>query len=150
LINLAARRALEDGTPDLDTEHLLWAATQVEPSRGLLTQAGVDVEGFAAQIAKVLPRESVEVSAQPGLTPGAKRTLGAAYRLSQATGASYIGPEHILGALLEGEGTGAARLLQGAGLDVSRLRGLAERPARPAHGEGGGGGLEGRAPSSLE
>ncbi|MEU0600983.1 Clp protease N-terminal domain-containing protein, partial [Streptomyces sp. NPDC006393] len=150
LLNLAARRALEDGTPDLDTDHLLWAATQVEPSRGLLAQAGVDVEELAAQIAKVLPRESAEVSAQPGLTPAAKRTLAAAYGLSQAAGASYIGPEHILGALLEGEGTGAARLLQAAGLDVSRLRGLAERPARPARGEGAAAGQDGGTPSSLE
>lgn len=40
LPNLAGRRALEDGTSDLDTEHLLWAATRVEPARGLLAGAG--------------------------------------------------------------------------------------------------------------
>ncbi|MER6981582.1 ATP-dependent Clp protease ATP-binding subunit [Streptomyces carpinensis] len=150
LINRAAQRALEDGTSDLDTEHLLWAATQVEPSRGLLSQAGVDPEEFAGRIAKVLPRESGEPSAEPGLTPAAKRTLAAAYGLSQAAGASYIGPEHILGALVEGEQTGAARLLEGAGLDVGRLRALSERAARPARQEAGGPAGQAGGGSTLE
>ncbi|MZG12152.1 ATP-dependent Clp protease ATP-binding subunit, partial [Streptomyces sp. SID5914] len=97
LLNLAARRALEDGTSDLDTEHLLWAATKVEPARGLLARAGADPDALAAQIAEVLPREAGEPSAEPGLTPAAKRTLATAYARSRASGVSYIGPEHVLG-----------------------------------------------------
>ncbi|MEV7792177.1 ATP-dependent Clp protease ATP-binding subunit [Streptomyces sp. NPDC087512] len=130
LLNLAARRALEDGTSDLDTEHLLWAAAQVEPARGLLAQAGADPDALASQIAAVLPRESGEPSSEPGLTPAAKRTLATAYARSQAAGVSYIGPEHILGALLDGADTGAARLLKAEGEDVRKLAGLAERAAR--------------------
>lgn len=42
LLNLAARRAVEDGTADLDAEHLFWAATQVEPARSLLARAEVN------------------------------------------------------------------------------------------------------------
>ncbi|MYR59518.1 ATP-dependent Clp protease ATP-binding subunit, partial [Streptomyces sp. SID625] len=42
LINRATGKAAEDGSSDLDTEHLLWACTQVEPARGLLAQAGAD------------------------------------------------------------------------------------------------------------
>ncbi|MFI2414757.1 ATP-dependent Clp protease ATP-binding subunit [Streptomyces sp. NPDC018947] len=130
LLNLAARRALEDGTSDLDTEHLLWAAAQVDPARGLLAQAGADPDALASQIAAVLPRESGEPSSEPGLTPAAKRTLATAYARSQAAGVSYIGPEHILGALLDGADTGAARLLKAEGEDVKKLAGLAERAAR--------------------
>ncbi|MGV9455212.1 ATP-dependent Clp protease ATP-binding subunit [Streptomyces sp. NPDC003635] len=129
LLNLAARKAVEDGTADLDTEHLLWAATKVDPARGILDQAGVDPDALATQIAKVLPREAGEPSAEPGLTPAAKRTLGAAYARSQATGASYIGPEHILAALLDGGDSGAARLLRADGQDMSRL----EQAARGDH-----------------
>ncbi|MEU3660654.1 ATP-dependent Clp protease ATP-binding subunit [Streptomyces sp. NPDC032940] len=129
LLNLAARRAVEDGTSDLDTEHLLWAATKVEPARGLLAQAGVDPDTLASQIAKVLPRESAEPSSEPGLTPAAKRTLATAYARSQAAGVSYIGPEHILGALLDGADSGAARLLGAEGEDVKKLQGLTERAA---------------------
>ncbi|AZP22510.1 ATP-dependent Clp protease ATP-binding subunit [Streptomyces aquilus] len=139
LLSLAAQRAVQDGTSDLDTDHLLWAATQVEPSRSLLTQAGVDPDAFASKIADVLPRESGEPSAEPGLTPAAKRTLAAAYSHSQASGSSYIGPEHILGALLSGTDTGAGRLIRGDGVDVQKLRGLTDRTsqaeAAPADGK---------------
>ncbi|QTE02875.1 ATP-dependent Clp protease ATP-binding subunit [Streptomyces cyanogenus] len=134
LLNLAARRAAEDGTSDLDTEHLLWAATQVAPSRRLLAQVGVDPDTVAAELAEVLPRESVEPSAQPGLTPAAKRTLRAAYAQSQAAGVSYIGPEHILSALLGDRDTGAARMLRAEGVDTGRLAGLTEQTAARAEG----------------
>ncbi|MGV9353127.1 ATP-dependent Clp protease ATP-binding subunit [Streptomyces misionensis] len=130
LLNLAAQRAAEDGTSDLDTEHLLWAATKVEPARRLLLQVDVDPDTLANEIAKVLPRESGQPSAQPGLTPAAKRTLGAAYARSQAAGVSYIGPEHILAALLGDSDTGAARLLRAEGMDNGKLAGLAEQAAR--------------------
>ncbi|MET7435749.1 ATP-dependent Clp protease ATP-binding subunit [Streptomyces flaveolus] len=134
LLNLAAQRAADDGTSDLDTEHLLWAATQVDPSRRLLSQVGVDPDTLAGELANILPRESGEPSAQPGLTPAAKRTLGAAYARSQAAGVSYIGPEHILGALLGESDTGAARMLRAEGLDTQRLAGLTEQPATRAEG----------------
>ncbi|OLZ74702.1 Clp protease [Streptomyces sp. IMTB 2501] len=130
LLNLAAQRAVEDGTADLDTEHLLWAATKVEPSRRLLAQVGVDPDTLAAEIAKILPRESGEPSAQPGLTPAAKRTLGAAYAQSQAAGVSYIGPEHILSALLGDSETGATKLLRAEGTDTRKLADLTEQAAR--------------------
>ncbi|MEU6451784.1 ATP-dependent Clp protease ATP-binding subunit [Streptomyces sp. NPDC046979] len=139
LLNLAGRRALEDGTSDLDTEHLLWAATRVEPARGLLARAGADPDALGSQIAEVLPSEAVEPSAEPGLTPAAKRTLATAYARSQAAGVSYIGPEHILGALLDGGDSGAARLLSAEGQDVTKLAGLTEQAGRAeaAPGENG-------------
>ncbi|MET7755783.1 ATP-dependent Clp protease ATP-binding subunit [Streptomyces sp. NPDC005389] len=130
LLNLAARKAVEDGTSDLDTEHLLWAATQVDPSRRLLSQVGVDPEALAAQLDRVLPRESGEPSSEPGLTPAAKRTLAAAYGRSQEAGVSYIGPEHILAALLADSDSGATRLLGADDHDVKKLRGLTDRASR--------------------
>ncbi|MEU5220039.1 AAA family ATPase [Streptomyces sp. NPDC020807] len=141
LLNLAARRAAEDGTTDLDTEHLLWATTQVDPSRRLLARAGVDPAGLAAEIEKALPRESDEPSAEPGLTPAAKRTLALAHATSQAAGVSYIGPEHILGALLGDADSGAGRFLRAEDVDVSRMREVAGQAVRgdapPAAGKQG-------------
>ncbi|MFF9149007.1 ATP-dependent Clp protease ATP-binding subunit [Streptomyces sp. NPDC014861] len=130
LLNTATRKAVEDGTTDLDTEHLLWAATQVEPTRRLLARAGVDPGALADQIAKVLPHEAAEPSAEPGLTPAAKRTLALAHATSQAAGVSYIGPEHILGALLGDADSGASRFLRAEDLDVSKLRGVTDQAAR--------------------
>ncbi|MFF5638843.1 ATP-dependent Clp protease ATP-binding subunit [Streptomyces sp. NPDC012825] len=129
LLNLATRKAAEDGTSDLDTEHLLWAATRVDPSRGLLARGGVDPDALADRIARVLPGESAEPSSEPGLTPAAKRTLALAHARSQAAGVSYIGPEHILGALLGDPDSGASRFLSAEDLDASKLRGAADRAA---------------------
>ncbi|MFG2503794.1 ATP-dependent Clp protease ATP-binding subunit [Streptomyces sp. NPDC048441] len=139
LLNLAAQRAVKDGTSDLDTEHLLWASTQVDPARKLLSQVGVNPDKLASEVADVLPQESGEPSAEPGLTPAAKRTLATAYAHSQAAGVSYIGPEHILSALLDDADSGATRLLRAEGLDPDRLSGLADQAARtdglPADGK---------------
>ncbi|MFC8292214.1 ATP-dependent Clp protease ATP-binding subunit [Streptomyces sp. NPDC057242] len=129
LLNLATRKAVEDGTSDLDTEHLLWAATRVDPSRRLLAEGGVDPDALASRIAEVLPRESAEPSSEPGLTPAAKRTLALAHARSQASGVSYIGPEHILGALLGDPDSGASRFLRAEDLDISKLRGAADQAA---------------------
>ncbi|MFT9667593.1 ATP-dependent Clp protease ATP-binding subunit [Streptomyces rhizosphaericola] len=127
LLDAAAGRAVQDGTSDLDTEHLLWAATRVEPTRRLLARAGVDPDALGERIARVLPRESQEPSSEPGLTPAAKRTLALAHARSQAAEVSYIGPEHILGALLGDADSGASRFLRAQDMDVSELRGMADR-----------------------
>ncbi|MEV7127350.1 ATP-dependent Clp protease ATP-binding subunit [Streptomyces sp. NPDC093260] len=137
LINTATRRAAEDGSSDLDTEHLLWACTQVEPTCGLLTQAGADPERLGADLAAALPGESGTPSAEPGLTPAAKRVLLRAYERSRAAGVSYIGPEHLLGALLDTPGTAAGRVLASHGLETERLRRSAEEAARGETAPGG-------------
>ncbi|WP_405851531.1 ATP-dependent Clp protease ATP-binding subunit [Streptomyces sp. NBC_00090] len=153
LLHLAARKAAEDGTSDLDTEHLLWATTQVDPSRRLLAQAGVDPEALAAEIDEVLPQESAEPSSEPGLTPAAKRTLALAHATSQASGVSYIGPEHILGALLSDADSGASRFLSAEDVDVRKVRGLAEQAARadgaPAAGRQGRAGAREQQPATT-
>ncbi|MFI5527582.1 ATP-dependent Clp protease ATP-binding subunit [Kitasatospora sp. NPDC051853] len=129
LIGRAQARAEEDGSEDLDTGHLLWACTLVEPARGLLVQAGVDPDRLGEEIAKVMPGVSGTPSAEPRLTPAAKRVLRSAHARSQASGGSYIGPEHILGALLDDPDSGAAKLLTSGGSDLKRLRTDTERAA---------------------
>ncbi|MEY9874180.1 ATP-dependent Clp protease ATP-binding subunit ClpC [Streptacidiphilus sp. MAP12-33] len=129
LIGRAQQKAAQDGSEDLDTEHLLWAAALVDPSRSLLAQAGVDPDTLAQAIEKMLPGVAGTPSAEPSLTPAAKRVLTNAHARSQASGRSYIGPEHILGALLDDPDSGAGRVLGSGGVDVERLRGDSERAA---------------------
>ena len=148
LISLASERAAEAGTGDLDTEHLLWASTKVEPARGLLERAGADPDAVAEAVEAVLPAEGAVPSAQPGLTPAAKRTLIAAHGRSQAAGESYIGPEHILAALADNPGSGAGRILQDLRVDTGRVA----REGREARGRGraaasGGGGEASQTPT---
>ncbi|WP_100839732.1 ATP-dependent Clp protease ATP-binding subunit [Kitasatospora fiedleri] len=133
LIARAELRAQEDGSTDLDTPHLLWAATQVEPSRGLLARSGADPDRLAAAIERTLPAGAADPSVDPGLTPAAKRVLIGAHARSQAAGVSYIGPEHILAALLDDPDSAAGRLLGAQGADPSRLQRGAEAAARGEH-----------------
>ncbi|WP_019546716.1 ATP-dependent Clp protease ATP-binding subunit [Streptomyces sulphureus] len=138
LIAQASGRAQQDGSADLDTEHLLWACTQVEPARGLLAQAGADPDALARTVAEALPGESGTPSAEPGLTPAAKRVLIAAHARSQTAGVSYIGPEHLLAALLDDRDSGARRLLDSHGTAADRLRSEAASAAGGDPTEAGG------------
>ncbi|MFI9227177.1 ATP-dependent Clp protease ATP-binding subunit [Streptomyces rimosus] len=127
LLATAGGRAAEDGA-DLDTVHLLWAAAQADPGRRLLAQAGADPDALVAQVEQSLPAgDGVE---EPRLTPAAKRALLRAHAKSQEAGASYIGPEHILAAVVEDPSSGAAGMLGPEGAGARRDRG----------GPGGGGG----------
>ncbi|MFJ7246634.1 ATP-dependent Clp protease ATP-binding subunit [Kitasatospora sp. NPDC098652] len=123
LLGLAAQRAAEDGSSDLDTAHLAWAATRVEPSRRMLERAGIDPDQLSGDLEHALPSGNPEaLDGQPALTPSAKRALLAAHARSQAAGASYIGPEHILGALLEQERSGAGTALRNAAPSQEALK----------------------------
>ncbi|MFJ6616226.1 ATP-dependent Clp protease ATP-binding subunit [Kitasatospora sp. NPDC091335] len=127
LLALAAQRAAEDGSSDLDTAHLAWAATRVDPSRRMLERAGIDPDRLSGDLEHALPSGNPDaVDGQPALTPSAKRALLAAHARSQAVGASYIGPEHILGALLDQERSGAGVALRNAAPSQEALKSVME------------------------
>ena len=120
LLATAGGRAAGDGA-DLDVAHLLWAATQVGSGRHLLEQAGADPDALAAQVEQSLPAGGgVE---EPRLTPSAKRALLRAHAASQEAGASYIGPEHILAAVVEDPSSGADGALSSEGAGARDGRG---------------------------
>jgi ATP-dependent Clp protease ATP-binding subunit ClpC len=50
LLASTARQAADSGRADLDTEHLLWAATRLEPTWQLLSRAGADPDALARDI----------------------------------------------------------------------------------------------------
>ncbi len=98
LLTMAAAQAAERGGVDLDTNHLLWSAAKLEPTRQLLGRAGADPDDIVRAIEEQWPGEP-RAERPPQLTPGAKRTLLDAHQISRALGSTYIGPEHILLAL---------------------------------------------------
>jgi ATP-dependent Clp protease ATP-binding subunit ClpC len=119
LVRGAALYAVEHGSRDLDTEHLLRAALAAEPTRSLLSRAGADPDSIASEIDK----RSGPVQHQPGdappptslsLTPAAKRALLDAHDLARSRGAGYIGPEHVLSALASNPDSAAGHILHAA------------------------------------
>ena len=112
LVRDAAAQAAQWGDPDLDTEHLLWAATRQEPVRRLLTAAGANPDAIARDIESSAQRGEPR-DEPPSLTPAAKRALLDARQISRAFGSSYIGPEHLLFALAVNPESAAGRQLAG-------------------------------------
>src|SRR5215218_6697332 len=126
LLQRAAQQAVEWGSLDLSSEHLLYAALQDGVVRRVLEEVGADPEAIRAQLEEEAEKGG-RTDVSPSLAPDAKRALLAAYDESRALGASYIGPEHVLLALAADDESDAGRLLARFGLSHTRLRGAVVR-----------------------
>src|SRR5918998_326990 len=126
LLQRAAQQAVEWGSLDLTSEHLLYAALKDDVVRRVLEDAGADPDQIRAQLEEEAQRGG-RTDVAPSLAPDAKRALLAAYEESRALGASYIGPEHVLLALADDDESEAGRLLSRFGLSHTKLRGAVVR-----------------------
>ncbi|MCB5906228.1 ATP-dependent Clp protease ATP-binding subunit [Streptomyces pinistramenti] len=109
LVTTAATYAADHGSTELGTEHLLRAALLAEPTRSLMRQSGADPDALADDIdrsAGTGPQQS-----RVAVTPAVKRALLGAHDLALGSGASYIGPEHVLEALAANPDSAAGRIL---------------------------------------
>jgi ATP-dependent Clp protease ATP-binding subunit ClpC len=138
LLAAAAAQAAEWGGADLDAVHLLWAATQLEPTRQFIATAGAEPDSLAREIERGLTRGERRREL-PELTPAAKRALLDAHRISRALGSSYIGPEHVLLALALNPESGAGKLLDAWHVTAESLQRAmaAGRGGQPPGGAGG-------------
>jgi ATP-dependent Clp protease ATP-binding subunit ClpC len=126
LLQRAAQTAVEWGSLDLDSEHLLYAALQDDVVRHVLRQIDADAEAMAAEIEEGADKaQRTDVS--PSLAPDAKAALLAAYEESRELGSSYVGPEHVLLALARDDESEAGQLLQRFGVSHTKLRGAVIR-----------------------
>ncbi|MEU2348950.1 ATP-dependent Clp protease ATP-binding subunit [Modestobacter sp. NPDC049651] len=144
----AARQAAGWGSPDLDTEHLLWALAGHEPTRTLLSRSGADPDQLQAALAGQLGGGQA-TGQPPALTPAAKRALLDAHQVSRASGSTYIGPEHLLFALSLNPDSGAGRVLGGARVTPEALQQAAAGGPVAARGGAGGAGGGAQAPSNT-
>jgi ATP-dependent Clp protease ATP-binding subunit ClpC len=138
----AARQAAAWGDTDLDGEHLLWALAGHEPTRTLLSHAGADPDQLRSRLEQQL-RRGTPTDRPPVLTPAAKRALLDAHQVSRASGATYIGPEHLLFALALNPESGAGRVLHSARVTPEALQRAAAGGAGPGGGGPRGGGPQG-------
>jgi ATP-dependent Clp protease ATP-binding subunit ClpC len=126
LLQRAAQTALEWGSLDLDSDHLLYAALQDDVVRHVLSQVDADPEAIMAQIEEEAEKaERTDVA--PSLSPDAKAALLAAYQESRELDSSYVGPEHVLLALARDGESAAGELMQRFGLSHTKLRGAVIR-----------------------
>jgi ATP-dependent Clp protease ATP-binding subunit ClpC len=135
LLTIAAAQAAERGGVDLDTNHLLWSAAKLEPTRQLLARAGADPDDIVRAVEEQWPGEQ-RAERPPQLTPGAKRTLLDAHQISRALGSTYIGPEHILLALGVNPDSTAGRTLSAARVTPESLQAALRGRGLPP-GQGG-------------
>ena len=122
-IQLAAEKALDTGSRNIDTEHLLWAIVNHDDVvQKILKHLKVDADLLNDQLDSVLGTDSGYTTGTPGLTPRAKQVLQLAFYESQDLGHNYVGGEHILlGLIKEGEGI-AAQIFEKYGISYTQAR----------------------------
>jgi ATP-dependent Clp protease ATP-binding subunit ClpC len=126
ILQRAAQTALERGSLDLESDHLLHGALQDDVVRHVLQQVDADPDAIAAQLEEEAEKgERTDVA--PSLAPDAKAALLAAYEESRELGSSYVGPEHVLLGLARDEESQAGQVLQRFGLSHTKLRGAVIR-----------------------
>jgi ATP-dependent Clp protease ATP-binding subunit ClpC len=126
LLRRAAQTAVEWGSLDLDSDHLLYAALQDDVVRHILDQIDADPQAIAAQLEEEAEKGG-RTDVSPSLSPDAKAALLAAYDESRELGSSYVGPEHVLLALARDAETAAGDLLERFGISHTKLRGAVIR-----------------------
>ena len=128
-LSLAEREARALGHDRVGTEHVLLGLLTEEDGAAAEVLLGTGV-AIAAVRRKV--QEAVGPSqgggSEPTSTARASRAIGRAPRFARDAGATAVGSEHLLLAVLDVEGT-AGQVLRGLGVDVEHLR--AALGARP-------------------
>jgi ATP-dependent Clp protease ATP-binding subunit ClpC len=114
VLHRAAREALRRGHARVGVELVLLAILQeVAELRDQLRGAGLDVDAYEGQLDRVLPQGPARQAQAVGLSSGLKRVLQLARMQAARLGHDFIGPEHLLLAIL-GEGESyAAQFLKG-------------------------------------
>jgi len=126
LLQRAAQTAVEWGSLDLETDHLLYAALQDDVVRHVLDQTDADPDAISAQLEEEAEKGG-RTDVSPSLSPDAKAALLAAYEESRELGSSYVGPEHVLLALARDPEMVAGDLLERFGVSHTKLRGAVIR-----------------------
>jgi len=121
---LAQEEARLLGHDHIGTEHLLIGLIDERDgiAARVLAEHGVTRQAVRDRIEETVGRTAGEPSGNAPFTPRMKKVLELSLREGLQLGHSYIGTEHLLlGLVKEGEGV-AARVLQGLGVELPRVR----------------------------
>ncbi|WP_040793931.1 ATP-dependent Clp protease ATP-binding subunit [Nocardia higoensis] len=119
LIAIARDAAREWGNTEITPEHLLYAAAQNDPTRGILSSINLDPDALAAKMAAHAEKQAAAgvVPGAPGLSPSAKLAMRTAQQQAGEAGRGYIGPEHILIGIAANSESPAGKALLGATIE---------------------------------
>ncbi|MDH6282542.1 ATP-dependent Clp protease ATP-binding subunit [Prescottella agglutinans] len=119
LIATARDAATEWGNSEITPEHLLYAAAQNDPTRGVLSSINLDPDELSSKMAEHLDKHGTPKTAPgaPSLSPAAKLALRTAQQQASESGSSYIGPEHILIGIAANSESPAGKALLGATIE---------------------------------
>ena len=117
LLRLAEERAADWGSPNLSTEHLLYAATQLPDTRYVLVRAGANVDDLARRMEAAAGKQARSAGEEgtPPPSPAAKQALLDAHAQARAVRSKRIGPEHIVLGLAANQETVAGQALRALG-----------------------------------
>lgn len=123
LIQSAADKAIQMGRSTVDTEHLLYALAQSDVVKEVLKQFNINSNDITQYIDDNAPQDgrSLESMNDISISPRVKNALVNSFQISRELGHGYIGPEHLLIALAQGEGL-AGELLRKYDLNSEALR----------------------------
>ncbi len=142
----AGRLTLEWGYERIRIEHLLLALSEkVSEIRLALELEGTDMDEYEFRLAQVMERREPLHAEGVGLSSGMKRVLQLAKLQAVQMGHTFIGPEHLLLAIMDEGESFAAQFL--SDIDPDELRQLL-KPQGPAAGSASGRAAE-RLPPNL-
>ncbi len=127
----ASRRALRDGNPAVEPEHLLWALVQDDNGIAgqVLSAVGADRTAVRADAEKAvteLPRASGSSVSTPSPSPALQRVVATAIDLASSRGDSHVSTEMLLLGLA-GSGARAAEVLRDNGAAQAVLTDAVDR-----------------------
>ena len=126
LIQDAAQIALKFKRIEVDTEHLLLSILESEIIKELFRKFNLEEKEIASYIEHNSPKGNFDTNNSQDIeltvSPRVKKVLELAFNAAREMEYSYIGPEHLLIALLEEEDGMAGTLLRKYGLKPESLR----------------------------
>ena len=119
----AAKEAGDLGHPYIGSEHILLGLCGEKESIAarILSLRGISHSSVRASIVQITGEGEKCEPTGADMTPESKRIIEESGKLAKKRGCTYIGTEHILGAVLTTEGCMALKLIEAAGISPSLL-----------------------------
>ena len=112
VIKNAGKIALKFGSNQIGTEHILYGLTSVKDCMAskILKEYGITADNLL-EIFEENADDGMLVGVDVELTPRSKEIIGMAKQVAMQLGHNFVGPEHLLFALLTNSGSFAVRLI---------------------------------------